>query len=87
MFVFEDLCFMWAVGHRNFSQGIKKRIALLNKSLYLFKYIHTYTYIDTAAQKFGIGKIFNVFKGVSSAYLFDQKYRKNSNILKSYCNF
>ncbi len=41
----------------------------------------------TAAQKFGISKIFNVFKEASSAqrlYLFDQKYRKNCNIVKYY---
>ncbi len=43
--------------------------------------------VYTAIQKFGISKIFNVFfNGVSYAhqglYLFDQKYRKNSNYVK-----
>ncbi len=43
----------------------------------------------TAAQKFGISKI---FKGVSSAhqgciYLIKNTEKKNSNIVKSYCNF
>ncbi len=39
----------------------------------------------------GISKIFYVFKGVSSAHqgcvYSIKKYRKNINIVKSYCNF
>ncbi len=47
----------------------------------------------TAVQKFKISKIFNVFlkkRGflcLLRLYLFDQKYRKNCNIVKYYCNF
>ncbi len=33
----------------------------------VYIYIYIYIYIYTAAQKFGISKIFNFFKGVSSA--------------------
>ncbi len=53
----------------------------------------THTHTHTAAQKLGICNIFFVFfKGVSSSfcssrlYLFDQKYRKDSNIVKYFCN-
>ncbi len=45
----------------------------------------------TAAQKFGISKVFNIFKGVSSAhqvYIYSTKNtEKNCNIVKSYCIF
>ncbi len=45
----------------------------------------------TAAQKFGISKIFNVFKGVSSAHqgctYSIKNTEKNCNIVKSYWNF
>ncbi len=49
-------------------------------------------YMYTATQKFGISKIFNVFfMGVSSAHqgcIYSIKNtEKNSNIVKSYCNF
>ncbi len=50
------------------------------------------SFMYTAAQKFAISKIFNVFKGVSSAhqgciYSIKNTKKKNSNIVKSYCNF
>ncbi len=57
---------------------------MVYKVLYMaFKvYLYTHIYIQyiyTAAQKFGISKIFNVFKGVfcsSRLYLFDQNTEK-----------
>ncbi len=65
-------------------------ILFLLTGSYVFLYIYIlYTvYMYTAIQKFGISKIFNVWSPLCSSrlYLIDQKYRKNSNIVKYYCN-
>ncbi len=79
-----------------FSLVICSLIRTAISSDYLFrktdnKLSHILNIYYTAAQKFGISKIFNIFKGVSSAHqgcIYSIKNtEKICNIVKSYCNF